>query len=222
MTSRLARRTMFAIPAHIGERAELERLVAETCRRIGPVEVLVCNAAVNPYFGPSKDIPDSAFDKVMSVKLRSNHRLAHLVLPEMVERKDGVIIIVSSVGGLRGSTELGAYAISKAADAADVQLVRNLACEYGPHNIRVNAIDQHRLRARIVGGPGEPCAAHRSRSAAPHRRAGRNRGRRRLSRVARRGIHDGTESRDRRRLDDRVAFSVCFTRPGLINRFGEG
>jgi NAD(P)-dependent dehydrogenase (short-subunit alcohol dehydrogenase family) len=132
-----------AIAAHIGERGELERLVAETRRRLGPVDVLVCNAAVNPYFGPSKDIPDSAFDKIMSVNIRSNHWLAHLVLPEMVERKDGVIIIVSSVGGLRGSTDLGAYAISK---AADLQLVRNLACEYGEHNIRINAISPGLIR----------------------------------------------------------------------------
>jgi NAD(P)-dependent dehydrogenase (short-subunit alcohol dehydrogenase family) len=132
-----------AIPAHVGEKAELERLVAETRRRLGPIDVLVCNAAVNPYHGPSKDIPDSAFDKIMSVNIRSNHWLAHLVLPEMVERKGGSIMIVSSVGGLRGSTELGAYAISK---AADLQLVRNLACEYGQYNIRVNAISPGLVR----------------------------------------------------------------------------
>jgi NAD(P)-dependent dehydrogenase (short-subunit alcohol dehydrogenase family) len=132
-----------AIPAHIGERAELERLVGETKQRLGAVDILVCNAAINPYFGPSKDIPDAVFDKVMSVNIRSNHWLAHLVLPDMVQRKDGVIIIVSSVGGLRGSTDLGAYCISK---AADLQLVRNLACEYGPHNIRVNAISPGLIR----------------------------------------------------------------------------
>jgi NAD(P)-dependent dehydrogenase (short-subunit alcohol dehydrogenase family) len=132
-----------AIPAHIGERAELERLVAQTKERLGPIDILVCNAAVNPFFGPSKDIPDSAFDKVMSINIRSNHWLAHLVLPDMVERKSGVVLIVSSVGGLRGSTDLGAYAISK---AADLQLVRNLACEYGPYNIRVNAISPGLIR----------------------------------------------------------------------------
>jgi NAD(P)-dependent dehydrogenase (short-subunit alcohol dehydrogenase family) len=131
------------IPAHVGERDQLERLVTETRRRLGPIDILVCNAAVNPYHGPSKDIPDSAFDKIMNVNIRSNHWLAHLVLPEMVERKTGSIIVVSSVGGLRGSTELGAYAISK---AADLQLVRNLACEYGQYNIRVNAISPGLVR----------------------------------------------------------------------------
>jgi NAD(P)-dependent dehydrogenase (short-subunit alcohol dehydrogenase family) len=82
-----------AIPAHVGERDQLERLVAETRRQLGPIDILVCNAAVNPYHGPSKDIPDSAFDKIMNVNIRSNHWLAHLVLPEMVERKSGSIIV---------------------------------------------------------------------------------------------------------------------------------
>jgi len=132
-----------AIAAHIGERTALEQLVNETRERAGAVDILVCNAAVNPYFGPSKDIPDAAFDKVMDVNIRSNHWLCHLVLPEMVERRDGVILVVSSVGGLRGSTDLGAYCISK---AADLQLVRNLACEYGPHNVRVNAISPGLIR----------------------------------------------------------------------------
>lgn len=132
-----------AIAAHIGEREALEMLVNETRERLGPIDILVCNAAVNPYFGPSKDIPDSAFDKIMSINIKSNHWLCHLVLPEMVARGGGSIMVVSSVGGLRGSTELGAYCISK---AADLQLVRNLACEYGPNNVRVNAISPGLVR----------------------------------------------------------------------------
>ncbi len=132
-----------AIAAHIGEREALEMLVNETRERLGPIDILVCNAAVNPYFGPSKDIPDSAFDKIMSINIKSNHWLCHLVLPEMVARGGGSITVVSSVGGLRGSTELGAYCISK---AADLQLVRNLACEYGPNNVRVNAISPGLVR----------------------------------------------------------------------------
>ncbi len=132
-----------AIPAHIGDKAALERLVAQTREQLGPVDVLVCNAAVNPYYGPSKDIPDSAFEKILNINIQSNHWLCHMVLPEMVERGDGSIIIVSSIGGLRGSTDLGCYAISK---AADVQLVRNLAAEYGPHNVRVNAVSPGLVR----------------------------------------------------------------------------
>ena len=126
-----------SIPAHIGKKEELQHLVDETRAKWGQIDVVVCNAAVNPYYGPSKDIPDSAFDKIMESNIKSNHWLCHMVLPEMVERKDGVILIVSSVGGLKASTVIGAYNISK---AADLQLVRNLAAEYGPHNIRVNAI----------------------------------------------------------------------------------
>jgi NAD(P)-dependent dehydrogenase (short-subunit alcohol dehydrogenase family) len=132
-----------AIPAHVGDKEALQRLVDETRAQLGKIDILVCNAAVNPYYGPMKDMPDEAFDKVLGINIRSNHWLAHMVLPEMVARKDGSIIVVSSVGGLRGSETLGAYCISK---AADVQLVRNLAAEYGRHNIRVNAISPGLVR----------------------------------------------------------------------------
>jgi NAD(P)-dependent dehydrogenase (short-subunit alcohol dehydrogenase family) len=126
-----------AVPANIGHKDQLENLVAKSREAFGKIDVLVCNAAVNPYYGPMKDMPDDAFDKILSVNIKSNHWLAHMVMPEMIERNDGAIIIVSSVGGLRGHATLGGYCISK---AADLQLVRNLATEYGPNNIRVNAI----------------------------------------------------------------------------------
>ncbi|MGR8948929.1 MAG: SDR family NAD(P)-dependent oxidoreductase [Gammaproteobacteria bacterium] len=126
-----------AIPANISHKDQLEKLVEQSRAEFGQIDVLVCNAAVNPYYGPMKDMPDDAFDKILSVNIKSNHWLAHLVLPEMSERKDGSIIIVSSIGGLRGHATLGGYCISK---AADLQLVRNLATEYGPDNVRVNAI----------------------------------------------------------------------------------
>jgi NAD(P)-dependent dehydrogenase (short-subunit alcohol dehydrogenase family) len=125
------------IPCNINSKESLQNLVDETHKQLGQIDVLVCNAALNPYFGPSAGIPDDAFDKIMSANIKSNHWLCNMVLPEMSERKDGAIVIVSSIGGLRGSKELGAYSISK---AADMQLVRNLAVEYGPDNIRVNAI----------------------------------------------------------------------------------
>ena len=125
------------IPCHIGHKDQLRALADKAVDAFGRIDVLVCNAAVNPYYGPSKDIPDSAFDRIMESNIRSNFWLCHMVLPQMVERRDGSIIIISSIGGLRGSTTLGAYAISK---AADMQLARNLAAEYGPYNIRANAI----------------------------------------------------------------------------------
>ena len=126
-----------AIPCNISDKEQLQLLVDRTKEHWGQIDVLVCNAAVNPYFGPSKDIPDDAFEKVMRCNIQSNHWLCSMVIPDMAERKDGSVTVISSVGGFKGSTIIGAYAISK---AADMQLVRNLACEYGPHNVRVNCI----------------------------------------------------------------------------------
>lgn len=126
-----------AIACNISERDQLEALVAETRRQSGPIDILVCNAAVNPYFGPLQDTPDEAFDKIMNCNIRSNHWLCSMVLPEMAERGGGSVIIISSVTGLMGSASLGAYAISK---AADMQLTRNLAVEWGPRQIRVNCL----------------------------------------------------------------------------------
>lgn len=131
------------IPANISRKEDLQRLVDEMREQLTKIDILVCNAAVNPYYGPMKDMPDSAFEKILGVNIQSNHWLMHMVLPEMVERQDGSIIIVSSIGGLRGSPVLGGYCISK---AADLQLVRNLAVEYGPDNIRVNAISPGLVR----------------------------------------------------------------------------
>ncbi|MDA0978027.1 MAG: glucose 1-dehydrogenase [Proteobacteria bacterium] len=125
------------IACHIGHKEQLENLVNETRSRLGKIDILVCNAAVNPFYGSMLDIPDSAFEKILDSNVKSNHWLCQLVLPEMVERKDGVILIVSSVGGLNGSAVLGTYGVSKAADMA---MARNIAAEFGLHNIRANAI----------------------------------------------------------------------------------
>ena len=125
------------IPCHISHKEQLEALVEKTLARFGDIDILVCNAAVNPFFGLLKDIPDSAFDRIMETNIRSNHWLCRMVYPHMAARGGGSITIISSVGGLRASVNLGAYGISKAADMA---IARNLAFEYGADNIRVNAI----------------------------------------------------------------------------------
>jgi len=159
-----------AIPANIGRKEEIEQLVAETRRQLGRIDVLVCNAAVNPFFGPMKDLPDSAFEKILGVNIRSNHWLCQLVLPEMIARQDGSIMIVSSVGGLKGSAELGAYCISK---AADLQLVRNLAVENGRHNVRVNAISPGLVRTDFARALWEnPDILQRRTAGDPLRRIG--------------------------------------------------
>lgn len=125
------------VACNIGYKEQLQNLVDEAHRQLGPIDILMANAGVNPYFGPSADIPDSAFDKTMNSNVKSNHWLCHMVLPDMVARRDGVVVITSSNGAFLPSTHLGTYTISKAADLA---LVRNLAVEYGGHNIRVNAL----------------------------------------------------------------------------------
>jgi NAD(P)-dependent dehydrogenase (short-subunit alcohol dehydrogenase family) len=130
-------REVAVIPCHVGKRADCEALVAKTRDHFGAVDVLVCNAAVNPYYGPLSGLTDEAFDKVMQTNVRSNLWLANLVRGDMAAKRDGAIIIVSSIGGLKGTEALGIYAISK---AADFQLARNLAIECGPDNIRVNCI----------------------------------------------------------------------------------
>jgi NAD(P)-dependent dehydrogenase (short-subunit alcohol dehydrogenase family) len=126
-----------ALACNVSNKEELQNLVAATRSAYGKIDVLVCNAAVNPHYGPSQEIPDNAFEKVMDCNIRSNHWLCQMVIPEMAERGDGAVIIVSSIGGLKGSSVLGAYAISK---AADMQMARNLAVEWGPRNVRVNCI----------------------------------------------------------------------------------
>jgi NAD(P)-dependent dehydrogenase (short-subunit alcohol dehydrogenase family) len=125
------------IPANISSKDDLQNLVNVTNEKLGQIDVLVCNAASNPYYGPMANITDEQLRKVLDNNIVSNHWLISFVVPQMIARKDGAIIIVSSVGGLRGTPVLGAYAISK---AADFQLARNLAIEYGPHNVRVNCI----------------------------------------------------------------------------------
>lgn len=123
--------------ANISDKDALQGLVDRALREWGRIDVLVCNAAVNPHYGPLRTIEDSAFDKIMASNVRSNLWLCNMVIPQMAERKDGAVIVISSIAGLKGNMSLGAYGISK---AADFELVRNLAVEWGASNVRVNAI----------------------------------------------------------------------------------
>ncbi len=164
--------TAAVIPCNIGRKPEVEALVAGTLERFGRVDALVCNAAVNPFYGALTDLPDEAFDKIMASNVKSNLWLAKLVIPGMTERGSGSIVIVSSIAGIRGTEMIGAYGISKAADFA---LARNLAVEWGPAGIRVNCVapglvrtdfakalweDEAKLARRNAGTPlrriGEP------------------------------------------------------------------
>jgi NAD(P)-dependent dehydrogenase (short-subunit alcohol dehydrogenase family) len=125
------------VPANISSKEELQNLVDGTRAKLGRIDILVCNAASNPYYGPMAGITDEQFRKILDNNVIANHWLIQMVAPEMIERREGSIIIVSSIGGLKASAVIGAYNISK---AADFQLARNLAAEFGPHQVRVNCI----------------------------------------------------------------------------------
>jgi len=129
--------TAIAVAASISDKEALQNLVDETRRKFGRIDVLVCNAASNPYYGPMAGISDDQFRKILDNNVIANHWLISMVAPEMLERGEGSIVIVSSIGGLTSSTVIGAYNISK---AADFQLARNLAAEFGPKGVRVNCI----------------------------------------------------------------------------------
>jgi len=126
-----------AVPCNVGDRAQLEALVDRTTGHWGRLDILVCNAAVNPYFGPMSQMPDDAYDRIMNTNVRSNFWLCNFAAARMVANGGGSIIIVSSIGANQGSATLGVYGMSKAADFA---LVRNLAVEWGPQGIRANGI----------------------------------------------------------------------------------
>jgi NAD(P)-dependent dehydrogenase (short-subunit alcohol dehydrogenase family) len=129
--------TAIALAANISSKDDLGNLAAKTREAFGKIDILVCNAATNVHMGPMATITDEQFRKILDNNILSNHWLIQLVAPEMTARRNGAIVIVSSVGGLQGTALLGAYSLSK---AADFQLARNLAVELGPHNIRVNCV----------------------------------------------------------------------------------
>jgi len=126
-----------AIPCKSAHKYQLAALVDATLAHWEKIDVLVCNAAVNPYMGPLVGIGDDAYDRIMNSNVRSNVWLCNRVIPQMAERRDGAVIIISSIAGLRGTKFLGAYGLSK---AADMQLARNLAVEWGHANVRVNCL----------------------------------------------------------------------------------
>ena len=124
-------------PCNCSHNDQLQALVDHAVATYGRIDILVCNAAVNPHYGPMSTVSQEAYDKIMNTNLRSTLWLCNMVLPAMAERNDGVAIIISSIAGLAGDSMLGIYALSK---AADMQLARNLAVEWGEHNIRINCI----------------------------------------------------------------------------------
>lgn len=125
-----------AIICDVGDDAQLDRLVAETTS-IAPIDILVCNAGINPHFGSLVDATNEEYDAILRINLRSPVQLCNRVLPAMAQRGEGSVILTSSISGLRGNGKIGVYALSKAAIA---QLARNYAVEFGPSGVRTNSI----------------------------------------------------------------------------------
>jgi len=126
-----------AIACNVSDKAQLESLVAQTTETFGGIDIVVCNAAANPAYGPMRDLEDGAFEKIMTTNVQSNLWLANLAAPSMAERGGGAMVLIASIAGFGGSRSLGAYAVSK---AAQLQLARNLAVEWGRKGIRTNCI----------------------------------------------------------------------------------
>ena len=126
-----------AIACHVGQDEQLEALIAGTVARYGRLDNLVLNAASNPVYGPSDNVDRQAFDVIMHNNVFGSMRLGHLARPHLAEAGGGAVVLVSSIAGMLGNKVIGAYGLSK---AAENQLVRNLALEFGGDGIRVNAV----------------------------------------------------------------------------------
>ncbi|HUS95804.1 MAG TPA: SDR family oxidoreductase [Hyphomicrobiaceae bacterium] len=126
-----------AVACNISRKDECQALVDATIAKWGRLDSFVANAAVNPVYGPMSGLSDEAFDKVMTSNVQSAIWFANMSMPKMVDVGGGSFTIISSIGGLKGSATLGIYGISK---SADFGVARALAVEWGPKNIRVNAV----------------------------------------------------------------------------------
>lgn len=161
---------VISVAAHAGRKADLQNLVDRTLAEWGRIDIVVCNAATNPTYGPMSELTDSVFDKVIETNVKGTLWLCNMVVPGMAERGEGSLILLSSIAGLRGTATLGVYGISKAAIAA---LTRNLAVEWGPKGIRVNAIAPGLVRTDFAKALIEdPVRAERARASTPLRRIG--------------------------------------------------
>jgi dehydrogenase/reductase SDR family protein 4 len=124
-----------AMPCNVSRKEELQALVDATRAKWRRIDIVVANAASNPYYGPLTGIADDAFDKIVANNVKSVLWLAGMTLPAM--KDGGSFTLIGSIGGLLANTVIGAYGMSK---AMGHHLVRNLAAEWGPKNVRVNAI----------------------------------------------------------------------------------
>lgn len=161
---------VLAVPCHVGRKNDLQNLVDETMAKWGKIDILVCNAATNPAYGPLSELTDEAWDKIMDTNVRGTFWLCNMVLPLMAKSGGGSLILISSIAALRANTKIGAYGISK---AAEISLVHNLAAEWGPRKIRVNAIAPGLVKTDFARALWEdPVRLERAENATPLRRIG--------------------------------------------------
>ena len=125
------------VSCNIGYRDQVEALVETTRQKVGPIDIVVGNAGVNPYYGKTSEIPDDAYEKTMQANVQANLWLASAAVPDMVAKGNGSMMFTSSIGAFKPSEMLGTYGMSK---LALIGLVRNLAAEFGPSGVRFNAI----------------------------------------------------------------------------------
>lgn len=128
--------------------AALAVLVERAAAEFGGLDVLVCNAGITGRPGPFAQLDMADYARVMAINLTSQVSLCNLALPHIAARGGGAVILVSSLSGLRGNGHINAYALAKAGVA---QLARNLAVEWGPHNVRVNAISPGFIATELSG-----------------------------------------------------------------------
>jgi NAD(P)-dependent dehydrogenase (short-subunit alcohol dehydrogenase family) len=154
----------------VSSEEQIAALVTGTVHAHGKIDVLVCNAGVAPHMGPIATAGEKDWELTMTVNLRSLLWLTARVIPQMAQRGDGVVLIISSLSGLRGNKSIGLYGLSKAAAA---QLARNLAVEWGPSNVRVNAISPGLIRTEFARPLlDDPQVLERRLQATPLRRVG--------------------------------------------------
>ena len=159
-----------AIPCHVGKKDQLQNLVDKTNEAWGAIDVLVCNAATNPVYGTTAEMTDDAWDKIMDTNVKGTFWLTNMVLPQMAEKGEGAVVLLSSIAGIRGNTTIGTYGVSKAAEAA---LARNLAVEWGPKGIRINSIAPGLIKTDFARALWEdPVRVKRAEDKTPLRRIG--------------------------------------------------
>ncbi len=158
------------LPCNIGDKDQVHALVERTRADVGPIDILIGNAGVNPYYGPTSQIPDDAYEKTMAANVQSNLWLAQMVVADMIKKGAGSMMFTSSVGAFKPSVKLGTYGMSK---LALIGLVRNLAAEFGPGGVRVNAICPGLIRTDFARELWDsPEGERRAREEIPLRRLG--------------------------------------------------